>query len=82
MTGDSSIRVYVNKIENRIIFRIKTGYYLNLLTTETMKVLWSTKDKIIKDKNGKNVPQLETNKVVLFHYNIFNNDHQHNSRAL
>ena len=39
MTGDSSIRVYVNKIENRIIFRIKTGYYLNLLTTETMKVL-------------------------------------------
>ena len=82
MTGDSSIRVYVNKIENRIIFRIKTGYYLELLTTETMKVLWSTKDKIIKDKNGKNVPQLETNKVVLFHYNIFNNDHQHNSRAL
>ena len=82
MTGDSSIRVYVNKIENRIIFRIKTGYYLKLLTTETMKVLWSTKDKIIKDKNGKNVPQLETNKVVLFHYNIFNNDHQHNSRAL
>ena len=82
MTGDSSIRVYVNKIENRIIFRIKTGYYLKLLTTETMKVLWSTKDKIIKDKNGKNVPQLERNKVVLFHYNIFNNDHQHNSRAL
>ena len=82
MTGDSSIRVYVNKIETRIIFRIKTGYYLELLTTETMKVLWSTKDKIIKDKNGKNVPQLETNKVVLFHYNIFNNDHQHNSRAL
>ena len=78
MTGDSSIRVYVNKIENRIIFRIKTGYYLKLLTTEPMKVLRSTKDKIIKDKNGKNVPQLETNKVVLFHYNIFNNDHQHN----
>ena len=82
MTDDSPIRVYVNKIENRIIFRIKTGYYLKILTAETIKVLRSTKGKITKDKNGKNVPQLETNKVVLFHYNIFNNDHQHNSRAL
>ena len=34
-----SVRIYVNKIENRIIFKIKTGYYLELLTPETMKLL-------------------------------------------
>ena len=40
------VRVYVNKIENRITFKIKTGYYLKLLTLETMKFLGSTKSKI------------------------------------
>ena len=38
-------RIYVNKIENRITFKIKTGYYLELLTAETMKLLASTKSK-------------------------------------
>ena len=38
-----SIKMYVNKIENRITFKIKTGYYLELLTPETMKLLGSTK---------------------------------------
>ena len=47
-----SNRVYVNKIENRITFEIKNGYYLELLTPETMKLLGSTESKIIKDKNG------------------------------
>ena len=54
-----SIRIYINKIENRITFKIKTGYYLKLLTLETMKLLGSTENKITKDKNGKNVPHLE-----------------------
>ena len=53
-----SIRMYVNKIENRITFKIKTGYYLELLTAETMKLLGSTKNKINKDKNGENVPHI------------------------
>ena len=44
-----SIRIYINKIENRITFTIKTGYYLELLTPETMKLLGSTKSKITKD---------------------------------
>ena len=35
--------IYVNKIENRITFKIKTGYYLELLTPESMKLLGSTK---------------------------------------
>ena len=51
-----SIKIYVNKIENRITFKIKTGYYLELLTPETMKLLGSTESKITKDKNGENVP--------------------------
>ena len=48
--------IYVNKIENRITFKIKTGYYLELLTSETMKLLGSTKSNITKDENGENVP--------------------------
>ena len=47
-----SIRIYVNEIENRIKFKIKTGYYLELLTPEMMKILRSNKNKIPKDKNG------------------------------
>ena len=54
-----SIQIYVNKIENRITFKIKNGYSLELLTKETMKLLGSTKNKITKDKNGENVPHLE-----------------------
>ena len=45
-----SIRIYINKIENRIIFKIQTGYYLELLTPETMKLLGSTENKITKLK--------------------------------
>ena len=55
MTDNPRIRIYVNKIETRITSKIKTGYYLKLLTPETMKLLGGTKDKITKDKNGKNV---------------------------
>ena len=36
---DPSIKIYVNKIENRVTFKIKKGYYLELLTPETMKLL-------------------------------------------
>ena len=51
-TVNPSIRIYTNKIENRITFKIKAGYYIELLTPETMKLLGSTKSKITKDKNG------------------------------
>ena len=77
-----SIRIYINKIENRITFKIKIGYYLELLTPETMKLLRSTENKITKDKNGENLPQLEITEVVLFHCNIANNDYQQDSRVL
>ena len=77
-----SIKIYVNKIENRLTFQIKNGYYLELLTTETMKLLGSTENKITKDKNGENVPHLEIVELVLIHCNIVNNNYQQNSRIL
>ena len=54
-----SVKIYVNKIENRFTFRIRNGYRLELLTPETIKLLGSTENKITKDKNSKNVPHLE-----------------------
>ena len=77
-----SIRIYVNKIENRIMFKIKNGYYLEFLTPETMKLIGSTENKITKDKNGENVPRLEVVELVLVHCNLVNNDYQQDSRIL
>ena len=74
-----SIRIYVNKIENRITFKIKTGYYLELLSPEAMKLLGSTESKITKDKNGENAPHLEIVELVLVHCNLVNNDYQQDS---
>ena len=58
MTDNPLIRIYVNKLENKITFKIKTGNYRELLTSETMKLLRKTENKIIEDKNGENVPHL------------------------
>ena len=73
---DPSIKIYVNKIENRVTSKIKNGYYLELLTPETMKLLGSTESKITKDKNGENVPDLEVVELVLIHYNLVNNNYR------
>ena len=62
--------------------KTKTGYYLKLLTYETMKLLESSKNKITKDENCENVPQLEITEVVLIHCNIVNKDYQQDSRIL
>ena len=56
VTDNPPVKIYVNKIEIRITFKIKTGCYLELLMLETMKLLESTKNKITKDESGKNVP--------------------------
>ena len=77
-----SVQIYANKIENRITFKIENGYSLKLLTSETMKLLGITENKIAKDKNGQNVHHLEINEVVLVHCNIVNNDYRHDSRVL
>ena len=76
------VQVYVNKIEKRVTFKIKNGYSLEILTSETMNLLGSTKNKITKDKNDENVPHLEITEVILVHCNIVNNDYQQDSRVL
>ena len=72
-TNKPLVQIYVNKIENRITFKIKKGYSLELLTAETMKLLGSTKNEITEDKNGENVPHLKITEVVLVHCDIANN---------
>ena len=75
-TDKASVQIYVNKIENRLTFKIKNGYSLEILTSETMKLLGGTENEITKDKNGENVSHVETTEVVLVHCNIANNDYQ------
>ena len=79
---DPPIEIFVSKNENRITFKIKNGYYLELLTPETMKLLGSTESKITGEKNGENIPHLETVEVVLIDCNVVNNNYQENSRIL
>ena len=82
LTDNPPVQIYPNKIKNRIVFKIKTGYKLELLTLETMKLLGSTKKDIDKDKDGENVPKLESVEVVLVHFNLVKNDYQHISKVL
>ena len=74
--------IYVNKIENRITFGIKTEYYLEFLTPETLKLPETTKGKKNNNINGENVPHLKVTEAVLVHCNIVNNDYQQDLRIL
>ena len=82
MTENTPVQIYPNKIKNRIVFKIKTGYKLEMLTLETTKLLGSTKKDIDKDKDGEIVPKLESIEVVLVHCNLAKNDYQHRSKVL
>ena len=70
MTENLPVQTYPNKIKNRIVFKIKTGYKLELLTPETMKLLGSTKKDVDSNKNSENVAKLESVEVVLLHCNL------------
>ena len=70
--------IYVNKIQNRIKFKIKIGYYLKLLMLETIKLIGSTKSKIT-ESDSENVLDLEISEVILVHRNIAINNYQQNS---
>ena len=82
LTENPPVQIYPSKIKNRIVFKIKTGYKLELLTPETMKLWGSTKKDVDKDKNGEIVPKLESVEVVLVHCNLVKNDYQHTSKVL
>ena len=79
---NAPVLIYANTINNRIVFKIKSRYKLELLSKETMKLLGSTKDTIDSDKNSENVPRLENVEVVLVHCNLVNNAYQQHSRVL
>ena len=64
------------------MFKIKTGYNLELLTTEKMKLLGRTKKYVDSDKNSENEPKLESVEVVLEHCNLVKNGYQHTSKVL
>ena len=76
------VEIYENKIKNRIVFKINTGYKLELLSPETTKLLGSTKKDNDKNKNGEDVPKLQSLKVVLVHLNLVNNIYQQASKVL
>ena len=77
LTENPPVQIYPNKIKNRIVFKIKTGYKLELLTSETMRLSGRTTKDVYSDENGENVPKLESVEVVLVHCNLVKNDYQH-----
>ena len=76
------VLIYVNEINNRIVFKIKSGYKLELLSKETMRLLGSSTDAIDGDKSSELVPKLESVDLVLVHYNLVNNSYQQASKVL
>ena len=75
MGNNPPVQIYVNKIKNRIVFKIKTGYKLELLSPETMKLLGSTKKGADQDKDRDDVSKLESAEVVLLHCNLVSNNY-------
>ena len=59
------------KIKKRIVFKIKTGYKLKLISKETMQLLGSSKKVTDQNKDGEIVPRLEADEVVLAHCILF-----------
>ena len=80
MTENPPIHIYPNKIKNRIVFKVKTDYRLELLSPETMKLLGGTKKDV--DQDGEDVTKLESVEVVLVHCNLVNNSYQKASEVV
>ena len=71
-----SIHIYINRINNKLVFKIKDRYKLELQTPETIKLFGSTKKLIDKTKNDENVPSLEVGEVVSIQCNLVDNHYQ------
>ena len=78
----SPVLIYLNEINNRIVFKIKSGYKLELLSKETMRLLGSSSDTIDGNKNSELVPKLESVDLVLVHCNVVNNNCQQAFKVL
>ena len=81
LTKITPIHVYINRINNRLVFKIKEGYKVELQTPETMKLFGSTKKVTDKTKNGEKVTSLEVVEVVLVQCNLVDNQYQQKSEV-
>ena len=81
-TYNVPVQIYVKKIENRVVFKIKTGYELELLSPETIRLLGDTKKDADQEKDGEDAPKLEALELVLVHFNLVNNNYQQESKVL
>ena len=64
------IHVYINKINNKLVLKMKDGYKLELQTPDSMKLFGSSKQLIDKSKNGEKVPSLKVVEVALVQWNF------------
>ena len=81
VADNAPIKIYINRIKNRVVFKIKKDYKLESLSKETLKLLRSTEKVIAKNKNREHVPQLENVGVILMHCNVVNNNYQQVSKV-
>ena len=70
---NAPIHIYINRINNRLVFKIKDGYKIELRTPEAMKLFGITKELIGKTKVGENAPSLEMIEIVLGKVNLVDN---------
>ena len=76
------MQIYINKIKNKTDFKTKTDYKLELLSPKAIKLLGSTKKDVAHDKDGEDVPKLESVEVVLVHCKLVNHNYQQASKVL
>ena len=76
------VKIYINKIRNRITFKIKTGYKLELLSPDNHQIIRECKKDVDQDKYGENVPKLQYFEFALVYCNLVKNDYQHTSKVL
>ena len=77
-TKKHPIHVYINRINNRLVVKIRGWFKIGLQMPKTMKLFGSTKKLIDKTKNEEKVPTLEVVEVFLVQFNLANNQHQQN----
>ena len=82
LSSNPPIYIYINRINETLVFKIKDGYKLELQTSETMKLFGSTKKLIDNTKNGKNLSSFEVVELVLVQCNLIENQYQQKSEVL
>ena len=82
LTTIPPIHVHINRINNRLVFKIEDGFKLEVQTIETMKLFGSTKKLIDKTKNEEKVSNLEVGEVVLAQCNLVDNQYQKKFKVL